>query len=106
MEKPATWGEVLTLEEAAQFLRLPKETVRRYAAQGQVPGRRVGRYWRFLKAALEEWLRRPDGRTALLRSAGAFADDETMDELRASIYASRGRPESAQPHIVPAASLH
>jgi hypothetical protein len=37
-----------------------------------------------------------DGRTLLLRQAGAFADDETLPLLRASIYEARGRPEAYQ----------
>ena len=75
-------------------VRLPKETVKRQAGQGLLPGRVVEGRWRFLKAALTDWLRRPDGRTALLQAAGAFADDETLPQLLASIYAARGRPES------------
>ena len=30
----------------------------------------------------------------LLQQAGVFSDDETLDDLRASIYAQRGRPET------------
>jgi excisionase family DNA binding protein len=85
--------EVLTLEEAARYLRLPKPRLRRLASEGQVLGRQVDREWRFLKRALDEWLLGPDARTRLLRQAGAFADDETLGELRRRIYAERGRPE-------------
>jgi excisionase family DNA binding protein len=86
--------EVLTLEEAAKYLRLPKEAVREQVAKGLIPGRCVSRKWRFLKAALDQWLRGRDGRTSLLQQAGAFADDETMPALREAIYKARGWPET------------
>jgi excisionase family DNA binding protein len=88
--------DVLTLQEAARYLRISKETVNRLADQGVIPSRRINRQWRFLKAALNDWLlgeRVPDGRKALLQQAGAFKDDETLPALRAAIYAARGRPE-------------
>jgi len=95
MNRVVTFADVLTLEEAATYLRLSKETLKRLAAQGRIPGRRIERTWRFLKAALDDWLRgKEDGRTALLQQAGAFADDETLPELVKTIYAERGRPEA------------
>lgn len=86
--------DILTLEEAANYLRLSTETIERQATQGQIPGRRIEDTWRFLKAAIDDWLRSHDSRTLLLQQAGALAGDETLPELRAAIYAERGRPES------------
>ena len=86
--------DVLTLEEAADYLRLPRETVERQAATGHLPGRRIEDTWRFLKAAIDDWLRSQDSRILLLQQAGALADDETLPALRAEIYAHRGRPET------------
>jgi len=85
--------DVLTLEEAANYLRLPEETIERQAVQGQIPGRRIEDTWRFLKAAIDDWLRSYDSRMLLLQQAGALANDKTLHELRATIYAERGRPE-------------
>ena len=89
--------EVLTLEEVAAYLRLPKDTVSRQAAQGRIPGRQIEETWRFLKAAVDDWLRSLDGRTLVLQQAGALADDESLSALRDEIYAARGRPEVAAP---------
>lgn len=94
MNQFTTLPEVMTLQEVAAYLRLPEDTIERHALQGQLPGRRIEETWRFLKAALDEWLRAQDSRTVLLQQAGALADDDTMGELRASIYAERGRPET------------
>ena len=87
--------EVLTLEEAARYLRLPPTTLEQQAVRGQIPGRRIEDTWRFLKAAIDDWLRSHDSRMILLQQAGALADDETLPELRAAIYAERGQPEVA-----------
>jgi excisionase family DNA binding protein len=85
---------VLTLEEAAAYLRLPAETLARQAAQGSIPGRQVDAEWRFLQSALDDWLGSRDTRRALLRHAGALADDATLGEIRADVYRQRGRPEA------------
>lgn len=94
MNRVTTFADVLTLQEAAAYLRLSKETLKQLATQGRLPGRRIERTWRFLKAALDDWLRgKEDGRNILLQQFGAFADDETLPELLKNIYAERGRPE-------------
>ena len=85
--------EVLTLDEAADYLRLPKKTIERQAQQGQIPGRRIEDTWRFLKAALDDWLRSHDGRALLLQQAGALKHDKTLSQVRAAAYKQRGRPE-------------
>jgi excisionase family DNA binding protein len=85
--------EVLTLDELAAYLRLPKETIIRQAAQGMLPGRQIEDTWRFLKAAIDDWLRSHDSRALLLQQAGALASDESLPGLRNAIYAERKRPE-------------
>ena len=47
--------EILTPQEAAEFLRVPLLTVQRQAKAGRLPGRRVGREWRFSRSVLLEW---------------------------------------------------
>lgn len=93
MNQVHTIAEVLTLEDAAAFLRVPPETVERLAGSGEIPGRRVEGAWRFLHSALEDWLRHKDQRSVLLAQAGALAQDESLDTLLARIYERRGRPE-------------
>ena len=78
MGQPMTVPDVLTLEEAAVYLRLPEETIERQAAQGHIPGRRIEDTWRFLRAAIDDWLWSYDSRTLLLQQAGALADDKTL----------------------------
>ncbi len=53
---PDKQPEVLTLAEAASYLRVPEEELLRLAEQQDVPAQRIGGEWRFLKRALGHWL--------------------------------------------------
>jgi excisionase family DNA binding protein len=53
---PKDDGDVLNAEQAAELLGLSVITVRRLAAAGEIPGRKAGKEWRFLRAALLDWL--------------------------------------------------
>jgi len=44
-------------EEIAGLLRLHPKTVQQMARNGQLPGIRVGRFWRFRKSEIDRWLR-------------------------------------------------
>ena len=48
--------EILNMQEAADFLRVPLLTVQRQAKAGRLPGRRIGREWRFSRSVLLEWM--------------------------------------------------
>ena len=48
--------DVLTLAEAAAYLRVPAEELLRLAEHRDVPAQRIGGEWRFLKRALGHWL--------------------------------------------------
>src|SRR5262249_3088961 len=91
MSQTAT-SEVFTLEEAANYLKLPLDTIEREASRGHIPGRRIEDTWRFLKSAIDDWLRAQDSRDVLLQQAGALKDDPYLDELLDIIY--RGRKQS------------
>lgn len=51
------YSDVLTLQEAASFLKCHPKTLRIMACKGLVPGaRRIGRLWRFSLAKLKKWM--------------------------------------------------
>ena len=52
--------EVLTLEQLAELLQVDEKTARALAAKGEVPGRKIGREWRFSRQAVLDWLARPE----------------------------------------------
>jgi excisionase family DNA binding protein len=89
-----TIPDVLTLEEAASYLRLSIETVANQALKGNIPGRKIEDDWRFLKSAIDDWLRSKNSSSILLAQAGALADDDSLEQLRTSIYQARERPEA------------
>lgn len=52
-EKP---GDVLTIKELADYLKIPKSTLYKLVREGKVPSQKVGRHWRFRKEAIDRWL--------------------------------------------------
>jgi excisionase family DNA binding protein len=49
-------GLVLTIDELAEYLKVPKSTLYKLALEGAVPGQKVGRHWRFRKETIDRWL--------------------------------------------------
>lgn len=84
--------EVLTLKEAAEYLRVSESDVVDLATKHQLPGRKIGGAWRFLRRGMAEWLLGPSGKERLLRHAGAMRDDPDMEAMLERIYQERGRP--------------
>jgi len=50
--------KLLTVEELAKYLDVTVDTIYRKAREGEIPGIRVGRVWRFSKEIIDEWLRK------------------------------------------------
>ena len=48
--------EILTLFEAARFIRVSEKTLGEMARTRRIPSQKVGREWRFLRSALRAWL--------------------------------------------------
>lgn len=55
--------EILTLREVAEYLKLAEKTAYRLAAEGKLPGFKVGGSWRFKKADVEAWISEQKGNT-------------------------------------------
>src|SRR5437588_4369740 len=78
--------EVLTLNEAAAYLRLPEVEVMRLFREQGLPARQVGSEWRFLLTAIRDWLGRgkpqESDKEAWMKLVGVWKDDPTFDEFR------------------------
>jgi excisionase family DNA binding protein len=89
-------GEVLTLTEAATYLRVPEQHVALLVQQHGLPGRFIAGELRFLKAAIQRWLgtASPSWETkkgAILDLAGKYEDDPDLEQIVAEAYRRRRR---------------
>ncbi len=92
---PTPVTDVLTLSEAAAYLRVSEIEVKRLIQDQSLPGRFLGTEWRFLKSAIQDWLKTPPvrgSREAVLSACGAWENDPYVDEELKEIYKKRGRP--------------
>jgi excisionase family DNA binding protein len=51
--------EVLNIDQLSRYLRVPKSTLYKLAAEGEIPSHKVGRHWRFRRESVDRWLDRP-----------------------------------------------
>lgn len=56
--KMTSFPEILTPEQAAEYLQLPADVVLSYLEQRKIPGVQIGNLWRIRRAGLDEWLDR------------------------------------------------
>ncbi|MBW3543120.1 MAG: helix-turn-helix domain-containing protein [Planctomycetes bacterium] len=91
--------DVMTLEEAAAYLRVTEEQVERLAGK-EIPARQIEGQWRILRSAVDDWLRngkrKRTSREVLMDQFGALADDPYLEDMLKQIYRERGRPESEE----------
>ncbi len=69
----------LTVEELAAYLKINKQTIRRWVSKGEVPFRKVKNSVRFRLSEIEEWIEGVDGlyeSNENDKNLELFADDE------------------------------
>ena len=49
-------GDILTIDELADYLRISRSTLYKLGQEGRVPCQKVGRHWRSRKQAIDRWL--------------------------------------------------
>ena len=49
-------NDIITIKEVSAYLKLAEKTAYRLAAQGKIPGFKIGGSWRFRKSEIEDWL--------------------------------------------------
>ena len=47
---------IMTIEEVAAYLKIPKSTVYILAQEGKIPCQKIGRQWRFRLKTIDQWL--------------------------------------------------
>jgi excisionase family DNA binding protein len=53
--------EILTIEEAADYLQIGKRSIYKLVKDGKIPGKKVLNKWRFEKESLREWVCKGEG---------------------------------------------
>lgn len=81
------YPEIMTATEAADFLRVDVQTIRREAQKGTLPRLKVGRSYRFRKRDLESAFEVPSDRNTTL--AGKFSETPERDRSAAGPDPSR-----------------
>ncbi|ULH16102.1 helix-turn-helix domain-containing protein [Deinococcus sp. KNUC1210] len=74
--------EVLTLEELAALLKVSETTAYSLVRGGELPGRKVGREWRFLKTRVFEWLAQTGTGDEMQGTNGVVQRDEQGGEFK------------------------
>ena len=83
-------SDVLTSDQAAQYLQLGLSTLKRLAREHRIPAAKAGRQWRFRKADLDRWLGR--GGTAASDTRDAAPPSDTNAEVSEEEFLARARP--------------
>jgi excisionase family DNA binding protein len=48
--------EIMTIGEAAKYLRISLSSLYKIAQNGRIPCQKVGRHWRFRRQSIDRWL--------------------------------------------------
>lgn len=55
-------SEIMTMKDVAEYLKINEKTAYRLAADGAIPGFKVGGSWRFRRDDIEKWIIEKIGR--------------------------------------------
>jgi excisionase family DNA binding protein len=50
-------GEILTIKQVADYLKVTERTIYRLAAAKKIPAFKVGGTWRFSRAEIDQWIK-------------------------------------------------
>ena len=53
----------ISVEEAAAYLGVTKETIRNWIKKTDIPAHRIGKLWKFKRSELDEWVK--SGKSAI-----------------------------------------
>ncbi len=57
MSTSASEGEILTIKQVADYLKVTERTIYRLAAAKKIPAFKVGGTWRFSRADIDSWIK-------------------------------------------------
>lgn len=50
------YTDIMTIREVAEYLKLTEKTAYRLAAEGKIPGFKIGGAWRFRRGEIDKWI--------------------------------------------------
>ena len=53
-------SDIVTIQEVCEYLKLNDKTAYRLAAEGKIPGFKVGGSWRFRRNEVDKWILRQE----------------------------------------------
>ncbi len=48
--------DIMTIKDVAEYLKLKENTAYKLAAEGKIPGFKVGGSWQFKRSEIEKWI--------------------------------------------------
>lgn len=57
-------SDIITVRELAAYLKITEKTAYRLAAEGKIPGFKVGGAWRFRQNEIENWIKAESNKNA------------------------------------------
>jgi DNA binding domain, excisionase family len=69
---------ILTIKDVADYLKVNERTIYRLAANGELPGFKVGNSWRFKQSELEQYIAAQHNRVGVseaMKSANSQSED-------------------------------
>ena len=73
--------QLLTLAEVSDYLGLPEETIYKYARNGRIPASKIGRFWRFNRGDVDNWVAKHSNRGSSSLSILVVDDEELVRSL-------------------------
>ena len=74
-------SDYLNFDEASALLNTPRSTLYRWLKEGQIPGHKLGRQWRFLRSELDAFIHKKDGDTRGLNAFVRRLIDKREDQV-------------------------
>lgn len=62
-------SDIMTIREISEYLKLKEKTTYRLAAEGEIPGFKVGGAWRFRRDEIEGWIKKKMNKDFDLKNA-------------------------------------
>ena len=89
----ASTGDVLNLDETAEYLRVSNQTIYNMIRDGRIKAHKVGREWRFLRGDIMAYLDSASNSTLAMAAKGGKVDQNDLEIIQQEIDKRRAKYE-------------